>query len=64
MNKAAFKSLKVEMIYGSLQLNTKQMESKGFEYIEMCYNKKRRHSYLNDQTINEFNQIININKAA
>ncbi|WP_255493520.1 IS3 family transposase [Myroides sp. WP-1] len=52
------------MIYGNLQLNTKQMEAKVFEYIELWYNKKRRHSYLNYQTINEFNQIININKAA
>lgn len=59
-----FKSLKVEMVYGNLILTTKQMESKVFEYIEMWYNKKRRHSYLNYQTINEFNQIININKAA
>ncbi|MHC5202764.1 IS3 family transposase [Myroides sp. LJL119] len=59
-----FKSLKVEMVYENLQLSTKQMKSKVFEYIEMWYNKKRRHSYLNYKTINEFNQIININKAA
>ncbi|MGG5638640.1 IS3 family transposase, partial [Myroides sp. C20-1] len=59
-----FKSLKVEMVYGNLQLSTKKMESKVFEYIEMWYNKRRRHSYLNYQTINEFNQIINSNKAA
>lgn len=68
-----FKSLKVEMVYGNLQLSTKQMQSKVFDpnevnwrkqYIEMWYNKKRRHSYLNYKTINEFNQIININKAA
>lgn len=58
------KSLKVEMIYVNVQLNTKQMEAKVFEYIEMWYNKKHRHSYLIYQTINEFNQIIFINKAA
>ena len=59
-----FKSLKTEMIYGSLQLSTKLMESKIVEYIEIWYNKKRRHSYLNYQTINEFNQIINIKNVA
>ncbi|WP_413514109.1 IS3 family transposase [Myroides odoratus] len=58
-----FKSLKVEMIYGKLILSTKQMKAKVFEYLEM-YTKKRRHSSLNYQTINEFNQTININKAA
>ena len=41
-----FKSLKVQMVYGNLQLNTKQMESKVFEYLEMWYNKKRRYFYL------------------
>ena len=59
-----FKSLKTEMIYGSLELSTKLMESKIFEYIEIWYNKKRRHSYLNYQTIKEFNQIINIKNTA
>ncbi|WP_411836569.1 IS3 family transposase [Myroides phaeus] len=34
------------MVYGNLQLNTKQMESKVFEYLEMWYNKKRRDFYL------------------
>ncbi|MEC4113779.1 IS3 family transposase, partial [Myroides pelagicus] len=59
-----FKSLKVEMVYGNLRMSSKQMEIKVFEYIEIWYNKTRRHSYLNYQTINEFNQIININKVA
>jgi len=27
-----------------------------FEYIEIWYRKKRRHSYLDDNTITEFNQ--------
>jgi len=58
------KSLKEVMIYGNLRLNTKKMEAKVFEYIEIWYNNKHRYSYLYYQTINEFNQIININKAA
>jgi len=31
------------------------MEREVFEYIELWYNKKRRHSYLNYMTIEEFN---------
>ncbi|SIT28391.1 Integrase core domain-containing protein [Chryseobacterium gambrini] len=33
----------------------KKMELEIFEYIEIWYNKKRRHSALNYQTIEEFN---------
>jgi putative transposase len=35
-----------------------------FEYIEVCYNRKRRHSAFNYATIEEFNnQISYINVA-
>ena len=33
-----------------------QMELEIFQYIEIFYNKKRRHSALNYKTIEEFNQ--------
>ena len=48
-----FKSLKVEAIYG-FQLKSKDcMKSEVFEYIEVWYNRKRRHSYIGFQTILE-----------
>ena len=54
-----FRSLKCEMIYGSKTLTAEQMELKIFEYIEIWYNKDRRHSALENLTIDEF---WNINK--
>ena len=40
------------------------MESNLFEYIELWYNKKRRHSHLGYLTIEEFNQSMNYKNAA
>lgn len=59
-----FKSLKTELIYGNLITTKAKMQIKVFEYIELWYNKKRRHSHLGYLTIEEFNQLVNINKAA
>ncbi|WP_294203257.1 IS3 family transposase [uncultured Chryseobacterium sp.] len=50
-----FKSLKTELIYGHKLITKEKMELEIFEYIEIWYNKKRRHSTLNYQTIEEFN---------
>lgn len=50
-----FKSLKTELIYGNKLISKEKMELEIFEYIEIWYNKKRRHSTLNYQTIKEFN---------
>lgn len=50
-----FKSLKTELIYGNKLITKEQVELEFFEYIEICYNKKRRHSALNYKTIEEFN---------
>ncbi len=50
-----FKSLKTELIYGNKLITKEQMELEVFEYIEIWYNKKRRHSALNYKTIEEFN---------
>jgi len=49
-----FKSLKCELIYGNRTLSPQQMELEIFEYIEIWYNKVRRHSALKNMTIDEF----------
>ena len=49
-----FRNLKCEMIYGNKTLTAKEMEIKVFEYIEIWYNKKRRHSALDNLTMDEF----------
>lgn len=49
-----FKTLKTELIYGSKRLNKEQTRIAIFEYIELWYNKKRRHSTLNNLNIDEF----------
>lgn len=62
-----FKSLKAEMIYGNKLVKENQMRIKIFEYIEIWYRKKRRHSYLGYKTIEEFNREYTkriINKVA
>lgn len=46
---------KTELIYGNKLSTKEKMELEIFEYIEVWYNKKRRHSTLNYQTIEEFN---------
>lgn len=50
-----FKSSKTELIYGNKLISKERMEMEIFEYIEIWYNKKRRHSTLNYKTIEEFN---------
>jgi putative transposase len=57
-----FKSLKTELIYGNKLITKDQMELEIFEYIEIWYNKKRRHGTLNYKTIEEFNNQNNIYK--
>lgn len=57
-----FKPLKTELIYGYKLIFKKQMESEIFQYIEIWYNRKRRHSSLNYKTIEEFNILNNLYK--
>lgn len=57
-----FKSLKTELIYGNKLISKEKMELEIFEYIEIWYNKKRRHSALNYKTIEEFNNQNKIYK--
>jgi putative transposase len=54
-----FKSLKTELIYGNKLITKEQMKLQVFEYIEIWYNQKRRHSALNYMTIKEFNNQTN-----
>lgn len=53
-----FKSLKTELIYGNKLISKEQMKLEIFEYTEIWYNKKRRHSALNYMNIEEFNNQI------
>ena len=57
-----FKSLKTELIYGNKLISKEQMKLEIFEYIEIWYNRKSRHSALNYPTIEEFNNQINHKK--
>lgn len=50
-----FKTLKSEQIYGNKLISSKQMKTDLFEYIEIWYNKERRHSTLGNLTIEQFN---------
>lgn len=60
-----FKSLKTELIYGNKLISKEQMKLEIFEYIEIWYNRKRRHRALNYKTIEEFNnQNYNYKNAA
>lgn len=52
-----FKFLKTELIYGNKLIFKEQMKLKIFEYIEIWYNRKRRHSTLNYKTIEKFNNL-------
>lgn len=54
-----FKTLKVEMIYGNKLISKQQMRTELFEFIEIWYNRKRRHSALNNLNILEFWELIN-----
>ncbi len=59
-----FKSLKTEAIYGNKRLSKQETKLLLFEYIEIWYNKNRRHSTLNYMTIEEFEnanqKILNV----
>ena len=60
-----FKTLKTELIYGNKLISKEQMELLIFEYIEIWYNRKRRHSSLDYKTIEEFwNQKNNFKNVA
>jgi putative transposase len=49
-----YKTLKTELVYHYEYETLKEAELSIFEYIEAFYNKCRRHSALNNDTIDEF----------
>ncbi len=56
-----FKSLKTELIYGAIELSADDMKVELFEYIEVWYNRQRRHSAIDNMTIVEFwNKTLDI----
>ncbi|SEB12349.1 Integrase core domain-containing protein, partial [Chitinophaga terrae (ex Kim and Jung 2007)] len=60
-----FKTLKSEQIYGNKLITKGQMKAELFEYIEIWYNRERRHSTLGNLTIEQFNnKEQKIKKAA
>lgn len=62
VSESFFNTIKRELIHRQTKLlNKKQMEEEIFEFIENWYNKKRIHSTLNYQTIEQFNSRSNIN---
>ena len=54
-----FKTFKSELIYGYKLKPKAQLKLEIFDYIECWYNKKRRHSALDNLTIDEFNNEYN-----
>ena len=58
-----FNSLKCEMSYGNKLIYAREMELQVFEYIEIWYNKVRRHSAIGNLNIDEcWAQINDENK--
>jgi len=49
-----FKTIKVEWIYGQNYMNQEEAQLSIFEWIESWYNRRRRHSALGYQTIEEY----------
>lgn len=58
-----FKIIKSEMIWHDRYRTTIEAKTKIFEFIEIWYNKKRKHSYLNYMTPEQFGEL-NKSKAA
>lgn len=63
-----FKTLKVELLYGNKLSSYEETKLSIFEYIEVWYNRKRRHSALKNMTpdefLNEYNNKTKSNESA
>jgi len=57
-----FKSFKTEFVYGIKLKSKEEMSVCIFEYIEIWYNRKRKHSALEDLIIKEFWDLYMENK--
>lgn len=60
VSESFFSNFKKELINGNKLLTKEQMRIEVYNYIENWYNKKRRHSFLNNKTIEEFDEIYNL----
>jgi transposase InsO family protein len=58
-----FKIIKSEMIYHYDYRSVKQAKSAIFEFIEVWYNRKRKHAYLGYKTPEAFSNFLNMNAA-
>lgn len=58
-----FKIIKSEMIYHCDFHSVKQAKREIFEFIEVWYNRKRKHAYLGYQTPEAFLNLLNMNAA-
>jgi transposase InsO family protein len=54
VSESFFKTEKDELLYGYKLCGKEETKQKLFEYMEVYYNKQRRHSFLNYLTIDEF----------
>ncbi|KTD10850.1 IS3 element protein InsF [Legionella gratiana] len=52
-----YHTLKVEIIYGEQYKTRKEAQLALFDYIEVFYNRKRIHSTLGFQTLNDFEAV-------
>jgi len=52
-----FATLKMELVYRTEYLNPEEAQQAIFEYIEVFYNRQRRHSTLGYQTPVEFERL-------
>ena len=60
-----FKTLKSEQLYGNKLVSKEQMKMDLFQYIEIWYNRERRHSAIGNLTIEEFwNKKSNLKNVA
>ena len=59
-----FKTMKTEMVYHENFITRVQAKLAIFEYIEVWYNRKRRHSTLGYLTPQEFEQLLIESKTA
>lgn len=53
-----FKTLKTELIYQHKYATRQEAKLSIFEYIEIFYNKNRRHQHINNLTLQEYNQLL------
>lgn len=59
-----FKTLKTELIYHQAFDTREEAALAIFEFIEIWYNRNRRHKHLNNLTMTEYEQLTNLKNAA